>query len=302
MELFDKKFVYLEWDDCLKGKKVAVGDSLQLMRRIVNDNTAKVRCVEDNSSNSQLHPFIDEYGTDWALVYYDPNYECKVAYEQGKTIQYKNKGSSDPWKNCAEEPYWAEICEYRVKPEHALYLYVYTCSDDTLHISPHCTMPSFIFEGTEEECKKYIKEHYCDKCVHQSCTMGAGTQFCKGFKERECTCSSCQYQCTPDVDMPCVTCEEYGNYKPCIVMQGEWKEDMEMTGALYEVAVNNAEKKYGLKDSMCMNIQESAYVEGFEAGVKYVYDRLREEQLKEVERTMNKVLGALVSWKSEVEK
>lgn len=43
------------------------------------------------------------------------------------------------------------------------------------------------------------------------------------------------------------------------------------------------------------------YCAGFEAGVKYVYDKLREEQLKEVDKTMDRVLNALVSWKPEVE-
>ena len=45
---------------------------------------------------------------------------------------------------------------------------------------------------------------------------------------------------------------------------------------------------------------EELYCAGFEAGVKFVYDRLREEQLKEVEKTMNRVLNNLVSWKPEV--
>lgn len=115
MELFDKKFVYLEWNDCLKCKKVLVCDGLQLMRRQVNDGTAKLRCVEDNSRNSELCPFIDECGTSWALVYYDPNYECKVAYAQGKIIQYKSHYSFE-WKDC-DDPKWSDKYEYRVKPE-----------------------------------------------------------------------------------------------------------------------------------------------------------------------------------------
>lgn len=47
---------------------------------------------------------------------------------------------------------------------------------------------------------------------------------------------------------------------------------------------------------------DELYCAGFEAGVKYVYDRLREAQLVEVERTMDRVLNALSSWKPEVEK
>ena len=118
-ELFDKKFVYLEWDDVLKGKKVLAGDNLQLIRRDVNDGTAKVRYVEpySDSNSSELYPFADDSGTTWSLVYYDPNYECKVAYAQGKTIQCKLNGSPFRWEDCTGKPKWLDTCEYRVKPE-----------------------------------------------------------------------------------------------------------------------------------------------------------------------------------------
>lgn len=41
---------------------------------------------------------------------------------------------------------------------------------------------------------------------------------------------------------------------------------------------------------------EELYCAGFEAGAKYVYDRLREEHLKEVEKTMVKAWDTLASW------
>lgn len=46
---------------------------------------------------------------------------------------------------------------------------------------------------------------------------------------------------------------------------------------------------------------EELYCAGFEAGVKFVYNKLREEQLKETERTLNRVLNAFGAWKPEVE-
>lgn len=116
-EIFDKKFVYLEWDDVLKGKKVLAGDNLQFVRREVNDGTAKVRYVEpySDSNSSELYPFADDSGTTWGLVYYDPNYECKRAYAQGRVIQCRNKGD-DKWF-VTIHPNWLDMCEYRVKPE-----------------------------------------------------------------------------------------------------------------------------------------------------------------------------------------
>lgn len=69
-----------------------------------------------------------------------------------------------------------------------------------------------------------------------------------------------------------------------------------MTDALRDVAM----AQYGKLEYPVTH--EELYCAGFEAGVKYVYDRLREEQLKDVERTMDRVLNALTSWKPEVEK
>lgn len=118
-EIFDKKYVYLEWDDVLKGKKVLAGDNLQFVRREVNDGTAKVRYVEpySDSNSSELYPFADDSGTTWGLVYYDPNYECKREYAQGKTIQIRHTPESEWVDLKGEEPKWHSCYEYRVKPE-----------------------------------------------------------------------------------------------------------------------------------------------------------------------------------------
>lgn len=180
MNLFDKKFVHFMWSDELEGKRCIVSDNIDIMIDAINNGTYHTAVINRSRGGGYaLHS--NENGLDYRIAYYDPNYECKVAYEQGKQIQYKSKDLSEPWIDCTGEPYWSDACEYRVKPEKTLY--VYTCSDDTLHINSHCTMPGFMFEGTEEECKQYIKEHYCSMCVHQSCDMVVGTQFCKGFKE-----------------------------------------------------------------------------------------------------------------------
>jgi hypothetical protein len=43
-----------------------------------------------------------------------------------------------------------------------------------------------------------------------------------------------------------------------------------------EMAVNNAKKKYGLEGSVCMNIQECAYVNGFQDGAEFGYRKANE--------------------------
>ena len=126
MELFEKKFVYLEWDEVLKGKELFVADTLpELRRHVDSDDTVVKQSVKENGDDNYVYPFVTSDGEIcYAMAYYDPNYSCKRAYMEGKQIQYRNKDSSDQnkdssdqWKDCSEEPYWAEQCEYRVKPE-----------------------------------------------------------------------------------------------------------------------------------------------------------------------------------------
>lgn len=117
-EIFDKKFVYLEWDDVLKGKQVLASDNLQCMRRDINDGTAKLRCVEDNSSRDKLYPFKDDRGTLWALVYYDPLYDVKLAWKNGKQIQARSVLYKDAeWIDSKYPNFDDTCCEFRVKPE-----------------------------------------------------------------------------------------------------------------------------------------------------------------------------------------
>lgn len=100
MELFDKKFVYLEWDDKLKGKEVFLGDTLPQLRVLVNGHCNSLQEVTKNIDDDSFYPFISPCGTRYAMAYYDPNYECKWTYAQGKTIQHRIKDSSDAWKDC----------------------------------------------------------------------------------------------------------------------------------------------------------------------------------------------------------
>ena len=114
MELFDKKFVYFEWDDILEGKEVFLADALAVLKRAVMLDEDRLS-VEENDGD---YPFTSPAGVHYSMAYYDPNYSCKRAYMGGKVIQYRNKDSSDQnkdssdqWKDCSEEPYWAEDCE-----------------------------------------------------------------------------------------------------------------------------------------------------------------------------------------------
>lgn len=117
MELFDKKYVYLEWDDVLEDKEVFVADCLADLRRRVdnNDHHGYSECVVDSCVE---FPFRVYSGITFAMAYYDPLYEYKLAYNQGKKVEvYGFVGISRAWIEVTDDWKWEENYEYRIKPE-----------------------------------------------------------------------------------------------------------------------------------------------------------------------------------------
>lgn len=123
MELFDKRFVHFMWDDRLIGKKCFLADYINELQSYVEkgdeSNSDTLAYSEDKSApfkpvNRLLHRC--------RFAYFDPNYEVKRAFNEGKTIQFlsrqqqSNGGWTDVWYDCVE-PRFIENTEYRVKPE-----------------------------------------------------------------------------------------------------------------------------------------------------------------------------------------
>lgn len=110
MELFDKKFVHFMWSNELAGKKCFVSYFINDLESMVN---SKDKSYLDTVvfSEDKANPFRATTGK-YSFAYYDPNYECKLAYRKGKQIQYR---VGDTWLDCV--PDWNEDYEYRVKPE-----------------------------------------------------------------------------------------------------------------------------------------------------------------------------------------
>ena len=113
MELYDKKFVYFDWDDNLDGKQVMVSDDIYKLKRYVNGE--EVNTYEVSNSTDDKYPFRVS-GTAFRFCYYDPYYELRKAYLEGKQIQFK--GNIDNWVDIAGIPLFnASPDEYRIKPE-----------------------------------------------------------------------------------------------------------------------------------------------------------------------------------------
>ena len=114
MELFNANFVHFMWDDTLKGKKGFFADSIYDLRHRVNDNS-KLYSSAVSLSDSVSMPFIDKDECPYMFFYYDPNYDVKRAYNEGKQIQYRLKNEGTGWFDCEGEPWWSADCEYRIK-------------------------------------------------------------------------------------------------------------------------------------------------------------------------------------------
>lgn len=120
MRMFNPKYIRCIWDDSLKGKAVFYDDSVAELEYEVQNMHASTGKVAGHNADDDK-PFVVEgvckSFTNWRYVYYDPNYEVKVAYyRDGKHVQFKSK-VSDIWHDCCVEPCWEDNYEYRIKPD-----------------------------------------------------------------------------------------------------------------------------------------------------------------------------------------
>lgn len=109
MELFDKRFVHFMWDDSLKGKGGFFSDEIHALVGYVESNTGVKRKASTISRGLKKEVLYDEFGASWALFYYDPLYEYKWAYKQGKTVKFEK---ALIWQQVTDEWDWDASCKY----------------------------------------------------------------------------------------------------------------------------------------------------------------------------------------------
>lgn len=120
MPKFEDKFVHFRWSEELKGKKVFYAYHICHLERDVISNSSRGVVVNDGLQEQPFGVKHDDGRVHaWRFVYYDPNYELKLAYEQGKKIECKRKG--DAWGDLdwdyTPSPAWLDDHEYRIQPE-----------------------------------------------------------------------------------------------------------------------------------------------------------------------------------------
>jgi len=124
IELFDKKYVYFLWSNQLDSTACFVSNSIESLINLVNSGDINKRVYLDHiRSTNRNKPFrtYDENGKpkDYVFAYYDPNYEFKIAYNQGKQIQETidfGDGINRQWID-VEYPNWnISDRRHRIKP------------------------------------------------------------------------------------------------------------------------------------------------------------------------------------------
>ena len=112
---FEDRFVRFRWDDSLKGKKVFYADNIKCLENDVAEGEDYKEVYENTTG--KVSPFHVE-SANWKFVYYDPNYEVKLAYEKGEQIQYKAKDTGNwcDWNDSLSKCPFRDDVEYRTKP------------------------------------------------------------------------------------------------------------------------------------------------------------------------------------------
>jgi hypothetical protein len=210
MELFDKKFVYFEWDNILEGKEVFLANALAVLKRAVMLDEDRLS-VEENDGD---YPFTSPAGVHYSMAYYDPNYSCKRAYMEGKVIQCKSSLiPDDKWDDCVCSPEWADHCEYRVKPEEELketYMVAFNKRARCMVYGPDENDSGnyhVLFKGTDDECSEYMREkvrfnlimaaYYCDGKQIQYRNKDSSDQW-KDCSEEPYWAEDCEYRVKPE--------------------------------------------------------------------------------------------------------
>ena len=160
MELYNKEFVYFDWDDNLEGKKGFFGDSINHLKLNVKDNRTMFYgeiCHNVNTNTDYPFRFIDGYGSShcFRFCYYDPYYEFRKAYLEGKQTQFKD--STGNWRDVEGEPIFTRD-EYRIKPSETMYYVEYFNNRIAKMTSP--TLENVLFQSTNEfEIDRFIHDH-----------------------------------------------------------------------------------------------------------------------------------------------
>lgn len=126
-------------------------------------------------------PFKLDCGYKYAFVYYDPYYEFRKAYLDGKQLQFKN-GNGD-WIDVYDIPVFNGD-EYRIKPENTWH--VILVAGTLVYSNAETDDKHFYFEGTKEQCDEWINVHEKFELVMLAWEQGKTIQYNSGHGWEDC--------------------------------------------------------------------------------------------------------------------
>lgn len=90
MKLFDEKFVHVLWNDDLTGSQGFVANNIQELIDKVEEKRPDKQFEIRKSENQNAPFFMSGISCSYPFAYIDPFYEIKVAYLDGKIIEWYN--------------------------------------------------------------------------------------------------------------------------------------------------------------------------------------------------------------------
>lgn len=117
MELFDKQYVYFEWDDKFNGVEALAADEIATLKLRVESGETWNLCTLKGTKNMYF-PFMDVATEEiYKYIYYDPLYKYKYAYYiEGKIIEWFDEDKGE-WVSFTVEPLWGDNVQYRIQEE-----------------------------------------------------------------------------------------------------------------------------------------------------------------------------------------
>lgn len=227
MELFDKRFVHFMWDDELNGKEGFIADDICELTNCVHSGNMHLTKVK--KSLSPAFPFKDTNNNDWLFFYYDPNYEVKKAFNEGKKVQVKKIDSFVDWVDC-DEPLWSEDCLYRINPEEEKWIvylarqkdgvcYLTACSENNWEfVQKIYGAKTKLFVGSENEVREWYRSREKFKDLIKAWEDGKTIQVYETLFKKWGDCAGtlewyteCEYRVKPDCP-----CEDGIDSKACV--------------------------------------------------------------------------------------
>ena len=117
--IFDKKCVYFMWADKLAGKEGFYSDGIAYLIMCVESNSLEHKGYVKRNCENDTYQFNNvQSDNSYQFFYYDPLYNIKWEWKQGKQIQSRSKVWRDAEWEDDDYPQWNNQCmEFRVRPE-----------------------------------------------------------------------------------------------------------------------------------------------------------------------------------------